>query len=108
VRLAAFCTDPLGRPACDSFAPFPPILGGHCRGCVVIIGAKGFLAATRLFQRTALCSDASIVPWSGYLVGAGRAPAFVAAVGAVFVVELGSVRAGCRSTVGWEPGVPAV
>ena len=83
-------------------------MGGHCRGCAVIIGAKGLLAGSRLSQRAALCNDAPIALWSAYLLGAGRAPAFVAAVGAVFVIKLGSVRAGCRSTVGWEPGVPAV
>jgi len=73
-----------------------------------MVDAKGLLAATWLSQRAALCNDAPIALWSAYLLGAVRAPAFVAAVGAVSVIKLGSVRAGCRSTVGWEPGVPAV
>ena len=89
----------------DDFTAFLPSLRGQFRGWVDMIGARGRRAPTRLFRRTALCNDASIVPRPAYLVCAGR-PSFVAVIGGVFV-KLDSVRAGCRSTVGRQPQVSA-
>lgn len=73
VHVPAWCAfrpilpEVFGRPANNSFPPFPPIwegLGAGFRiglvcGWIDVIGAKGCLG-TRLFQDTALCSDAYI------------------------------------------------
>lgn len=70
--------------------PARPSNEDSVRSCADVNSANGRLTGNRQFVHIAPCSDASIALWLGF-ERSWLAPAFVAAVGIAFVVELDSV-----------------